>query len=607
MASPIFVIDIGPDGIIATHPQRLELPTLVAPILEEQLPTKFNTLRPHLVAIGCLKLPHSGFGFDSSIVAPTAAIAFTKFADLMQRLKAQDTQGRFPPCSIFGHADPTGSDDYNKPLSGRRAQAVYAVLTRTVSIWDHLFASPFGGDDWGTQGIQTMLSTSLKPSLVPPEPPFYTGPIDGAKTNQTKTDTNNAVADYLESRTGVRTFWMTPAQRSVLIKEYMDAICRDSKGDEFQLDPTTDFLARHKDKDGLKGDVQGCGEFNPIFLLSAEEEAAALKDKDAEQTRNDAYVVDRRVVVYIFEHGTEVDPAKWPCPRTTEGTGGCKLRFWSDATKRRAAGPDERTFGEQMAILSVGADGAIAAEPVENTGNTMACRFYHGFAYNSPCEAKLKEWVVRFRVDAAAGEQQAVAGRRYVVHAGEAQYAPIMRGTTDDNGELRIPVLDEHTKMTLFLDAFGDPVDPDGDAPVDKDKPSSSNKDGQKGFDSDRFPDEDSFIPFVLDGGALHERDVSDDLGIHQRLYNLGFGENAPDKWTPEEADEAFKAYRHRHNFDNLADAAVREKIQNEHDLDDPALKPAGQDDDTAPPPSSSSGGSGGGGGGGGGDDEEEG
>jgi len=28
------------------------------------------------------------------------------------------------PLSVFGHADPVGSDDYNKALSGRRAMAV---------------------------------------------------------------------------------------------------------------------------------------------------------------------------------------------------------------------------------------------------------------------------------------------------------------------------------------------------------------------------------------------------------------------------------------------------------------------------------------------------
>ena len=99
MPDPIFIIDIGPDGGVATHPNRVELPVLIAPIPEDQKPKNFNTIRQHLVAIGCMLMPDQGFEFDSSFIGPDTQ-AFNKFAKLMLRLQKQDDQTpqRFPPC-----------------------------------------------------------------------------------------------------------------------------------------------------------------------------------------------------------------------------------------------------------------------------------------------------------------------------------------------------------------------------------------------------------------------------------------------------------------------------------------------------------------------------
>jgi hypothetical protein len=66
--------------------------------------------------------------------------------------------------SRFGHADPVGNDNYNKILSGRRAAAVYGMLTHDAAIWEDLFSNtgrfalPAVGDRWGDEALQTMLA-----------------------------------------------------------------------------------------------------------------------------------------------------------------------------------------------------------------------------------------------------------------------------------------------------------------------------------------------------------------------------------------------------------------------------------------------------------------
>src|SRR4051794_11381110 len=107
MANPIFILDIGPDGVVATHPGRVELPVLIAPVPEERKTKDLNTIRQPLVTIACKLLPGDHFEFDSSFIGPRSEKGFTKFAGLMAKLKDQDPASpkEFPPVSIFGHTD----------------------------------------------------------------------------------------------------------------------------------------------------------------------------------------------------------------------------------------------------------------------------------------------------------------------------------------------------------------------------------------------------------------------------------------------------------------------------------------------------------------------
>jgi hypothetical protein len=97
MANPVFIIDIGPDGVVATHPGRFELPVLVAPVPESRKTRDFNTICPQLITIACKMFPGKHFAFDSSFISLESEKGLTKFAKLMQALQERDEAKRFPP------------------------------------------------------------------------------------------------------------------------------------------------------------------------------------------------------------------------------------------------------------------------------------------------------------------------------------------------------------------------------------------------------------------------------------------------------------------------------------------------------------------------------
>jgi hypothetical protein len=92
--------------------------------------------------------------------------------------------------SIFGHADPTGQDPYNKDLSGRRAKAVYGLLIRDTALWEELYTSKIQnvGDPWKYKAIQVMLKAL--------------GHNPGAFTGTLTAQTQQAVKDF-QGRNGL--------------------------------------------------------------------------------------------------------------------------------------------------------------------------------------------------------------------------------------------------------------------------------------------------------------------------------------------------------------------------------------------------------------------
>ena len=143
-------------GIAADH---IEVPLPPAIVAATHSGKEYNTLKQSIIPIACWRAHNTRFKFDSSFVLPEIATEIGLLKDLIDSHTVKDEQDvkHKPALSVFGHADPTGNDDYNKALSGRRAQAIYALLTRKTELWEELFNHP--GDHWGKDALGTMLDT----------------------------------------------------------------------------------------------------------------------------------------------------------------------------------------------------------------------------------------------------------------------------------------------------------------------------------------------------------------------------------------------------------------------------------------------------------------
>jgi len=324
-----------PGGVSGTHAPFEGEPASVAPSTGSEK----NVVSTFLVPLACWRVEDMRFKFDSSFVLPAIAAEIPLLSGLRQthtlRLPGAPPGGEVmvpPPISLFGHADPVGSDDYNKQLSGRRATAIYGLLTRKADLWEKLYSKSFGGDVWGDDSLRTMLVAT--------------------------DSTLSADADRLTQRVGQAR--ADAGQRQTLFQNYMNKVAG-----SFVLVPS-DFLGAGADSKG-KADYQGCGEFNPVMIFS-QEDLKKYQDSKLKEERDAKNGPNRRVMALLFRPGTVVDPKKWPCPRAEEPVAGCIHRFWSDGEKRRSTHLSGIT------------------RKFEETHDTFGCRFYHRLAGSSPCE-----------------------------------------------------------------------------------------------------------------------------------------------------------------------------------------------------------------------------
>lgn len=321
-------------GHADSHPEADLHPLLVAPTTKAEK----NTFRMAFAPVACWRLDDLRFEFDSSFVLPETEDELKALAELRKKHEGATL-------SIFGHADPVGNDDYNKGLSGRRAEAVYALLIRDTARWEKLYSTPHGGDNWAQKDITP---TMLKALGYPPSP-TATDALHKFQADNGLPASNSA----------------NKATREKLFEKYMDFLC----GPDLKLDKSTDFLGRGADSGG-KADYQGCSEFNPLLLFSKAERDELEKPVNHTK-RNAENAPNRRVVAYLFRKQAKVTPSDWPCPRASEGTAGCRKRFWSDSTARLQNTAKRRT--------------------AKDDGDTFGCRFYDRLTLSSPCERPVEQ------------------------------------------------------------------------------------------------------------------------------------------------------------------------------------------------------------------------
>jgi hypothetical protein len=536
-------IDISDEGLAATHPLDIVFPHPVAPAFAGS--KEHNSLRDFLPVVGCAMFPDVTFQFDSSLVGPEVRKATRRLARFREQLKQGEglkdgEDPAFPPIALFGHADPIGEPEYNSKLSARRALCIYGMLLHKVEIWEDLFKDKDApkGDVWGDEEFNTMLDE------VGFEPELPKGSEDEAA--------RKAILARLKKN---------GADRARLFAAYMDAVCvqEAATGDVPFVLKEADFLDRGAGADH-KGAVQGCGEFNPVLILSKAKQDRFAREKD-KLGRDAANEPNRRVLAFLFKPGTRIVPKKWPCPSVKDKhpEKACRTRLWKDASRRLA--PDPKTNEKEAR------DRAF-----KDSGDTMGCRFYHAFAQNSPCEGTLKLWVLRIGFDdelKADGQGQVIeddkgrnqlnhplARKRYVVRLGKDAAAPIVRGRTDERGGLRLPVFDEQLTMSLKVDA--------------KSLLASNEADNKKAEDA--VP-ETEFFELVVRAGDLvplvpPDDDLENGLGVRQRLSNVGYGPPAPvAAWKAEDTKQALAAFQRKHGLAETAepDTATLTQLRKVH------------------------------------------
>src|SRR5438552_3533596 len=130
-ADPVVILGLTEGGITAEQKLVDLLPPLVAPTAA----TEHNTIRTPLVPFACWRAHDMRFEFASSFVLPSISPEIRSLKELIDRRTLTNDKGELtdkPVLSVFGHADPVGDDNFNKQLSGRRAQAIYGMLVRNV-------------------------------------------------------------------------------------------------------------------------------------------------------------------------------------------------------------------------------------------------------------------------------------------------------------------------------------------------------------------------------------------------------------------------------------------------------------------------------------------
>ena len=132
-------------GRAASHANSTSLPVYAATSTGGEK----TVIREELKTVACWRLDDVRFKFGSAFVRPESKTE-------LEELKLVRDGNVGAPLSVFGHADPVGDEEFNKTLSGWRAEAVYAVLVREPARWEKIYVN----DGWGQSEIDVMLQAT---------------------------------------------------------------------------------------------------------------------------------------------------------------------------------------------------------------------------------------------------------------------------------------------------------------------------------------------------------------------------------------------------------------------------------------------------------------
>jgi hypothetical protein len=352
----------------------------------------------------CVRLDNGRFSFDSSFPHATMSGDLAR----LQGLRPFGADGE--KIAIFGHADPTGTDEYNKTLSGRRAKAIYGLLIRSPELWDQLHQQPFEGDHWGIASLHACLR--------------HLG-YDTGSDDQHATAAYHTAMNRFETNVGLPQT-MGRRTRLELFGAYMDSLMGATPAEPRAYEKE-DFVGEGKEPDH-RGAFQGCGERNPAMVVSKEEDADLGKPKNHKR-RNTVQAANRRVLIFLYAKDDVKDMSRWECPSAKAGPSACDKVKWSNVDERHAPGQKRRE--------------------VRRGGKTFGCKFYDFTARISPCEA-LKGSVRIWLMDR---DRQRMPNTPY-----RARFGTIVRtGVTDAHGLLE----EENIPITpsVFLE-WGTPTKP---------------------------------------------------------------------------------------------------------------------------------------------------
>jgi len=136
--------DMG-GGRAASHATSTSLPVYAATSTGGEK----TVIKEELKTVDCWRLDDVRFKFGSAFVKPESKAE-------LEELKVIRDANVGAPLSVFGHADPVGDEEFNKTLSGWRAEAVYAVLVREPARWERIWAS----DGWGQTEVAVMVKAT---------------------------------------------------------------------------------------------------------------------------------------------------------------------------------------------------------------------------------------------------------------------------------------------------------------------------------------------------------------------------------------------------------------------------------------------------------------